>query len=798
MILFSLRYALATLRRYPAYAGLNILGLSLALGCCLLLYWFVRFHYSFEEDQPDQGRIVRVVTELKNTVGGVNYSPGIPLPVGPALRRELPWLAEVAMSIGQGGQLVQVPARPGQPVRKFVEDEGLAFVEPAFFSVLHYHWLLGSPRQSLSKPFSAVLTQRLARRYFGTVNPVGRKLRLNNRYDVTVTGLLADIPLATDRRYELFLSWATVPLVGRDGTPLDSWEGVHWQTYCWVKLRQAADTTRLSRLLPGFRQRHAPTLTAHQYHVLPLAQLHTAERYNAPIGERLLQTLIGIGGLLLLTGIINFINLATAQAGYRAREVGVQRVIGATRGRVFGLFMLETALLVGVAAGAGLVIAYTLLPLLQRWTETPVPLQWDASVGQFAGVLVGALILATGVYPGWVLARFRPARVLKASPTQAATGGLMLRQCLVVGQLAVSMGFVLAVAVMFRQTERWLRTDPGFDAGGRLLIAIKKTPPPALVRLRQALLTVSGVANASFFFQPPAGGTLNTQHIYVDDQSFSSPEQPALMPADARYVPLFGLSLVAGRNIGESDTAQGILLSQSAARVLGFARPELAIGHRLRIPDEGIGAVPVRGILRDWYQRGLKNDPVPVAIYQDTRAYTYCALQTTDRFGPAQERAVRRIWAGYYPQYVFESYWLDDGLAGFYKYERRQLKLIGLAAGIALLIGCVGLYGLVTFLTGQRARELAVRRTLGATTGELVWLVGREFGGMLLVAFAVAAPLTGWLMSRWLAPFAQHIALSVDLFAFSFGLIALVTLLTVGYRTIQAALTNPARALRAD
>lgn len=798
MFLFSLRYALATLRRYPAYAGLNGLSLSLAVGCCLLLYWFVRFHRSFESDQPDRNRVVRVVTELQNPVGGVNYSPGSPLPVGPALRQELPWLERVTMSIGQGSQLVQVPSRRGQLVRKFVEDEGMAFVEPDFFSILHYHWLLGSPQRSLAKPYSAVLTRRLARRYFGHADPIGRKLRLNDKYDVTVTGLLADIPLNTDRRYELFISWATVPLVGRNGTPLDSWEGVHWQTYCWVKLRQAADTARLTRLLLGFRQRHAPTLTGHHYHLLPLTQLHTTERYNGSIGDKLLQILTGIGGLLLLTGIINFINLATAQAGSRAREVGVQRVIGATRGRVFGLFMLETALLVGFSTGAGLVIAYTLLPLLQFWTDTPVPIQWDASAGLFMGALMGLLTLAAGVYPGFVLASVRPARVIKASPTQAATGGLLLRQSLVVGQLAVSMGFVLAVAVMYRQTERWLITDPGFDARGRLLMTIKKSVPIDLLRLRREFLSVPGVANVSFFSEPPAGGTLNTQHVYVDDQLEFASVQPALMPADARYVALFGLGLVAGRNLAESDTARGILLNESAARVLGFARPEMAIGHRLRIPDEGIAAVPIQGILRDWYQRGLKNDPVPVAIYQDYRTYTYCALQTTARFGPVQERTVQRIWAGYYSQYVYDSYWLDKELAGFYKYERRQLKLIGLVAGIALIIGCVGLYGLVTFLTGQRARELAVRRTLGATTGELAWLVGREFLVLLLVAFGVAAPLAGWLMSHWLAPFAQHIRLSVDLFGLSFGLVALVTLLTVGYRTIRAALTNPARALRAD
>lgn len=268
------------------------------------------------------------------------------------------------------------------------------------------------------------------------------------------------------------------------------------------------------------------------------------------------------------------------------------------------------------------------------------------------------------------------------------------------------------------------------------------------------------------------------------------------MPADARYIPLFGLSLIAGRNLTESDTARGILLNQTAALRMGFTRPESAIGHRMRIPDEQILSVPVTGVLRDWSLRGFKDGPVPIAIYQDSRVYMYCGLQTTNQFGPAQERAVQRIWASYFPQYVFDSYWLDKRLGDFYNYERRQLNLIGLVAGMALVICCVGLYGLIAFLTSRRARELAIRRTLGATTSELAWIFGRELLVLLLVAFVIAAPLTGWLMNHWLASFAHHIELSVDLYLLSFGTIALITLLTVGHRTLWAALINPAQALR--
>ena len=796
MLLFAFRYALSTLRRYPAYAGLNTLGLSLALGCCLLLYWFVRFHRSFEDDQPDQNRIVRLVTELRVGPTNVTYLPGIPAPVGGALRREMPWLERVAMSIGQGNQLVQVLTPGGGRGEKFVEADGMAFVEPGYFAILHYHWLRGSPRSCLTKPYTAVLTRRLAQKYFQQGNPIGRQLRLNNRFVVTITGLLDDIPLPTDRRYELFVSYATIPLTGHFGTPLDSWEGVNWRTYCWVKVRQAGDTARLSRGLPAFRERHAPKLTTHHYHLLPLREVHTTERYNGAISPWLLRVLTAIGGLLLLTAVINFVNMATAQAASRAREIGVQRVIGATRGGIFSLFMLETALLVAGSAGTGLVIAYTLLPALRRWTDTPIPLSLDAPTGLFLLSLTGLLTVAAGVYPAWVLARFRPARVMKGGPGDTATGGLLLRRGLIVGQLAVSMGFILAVGVMWRQTDYWLRADPGFDSAGRLVLPVRGITPTDRDRLRAELRRLPGVREVSYFAQPPAGGELNTQPVFVDNQR--APVDPVLMPADARYVPLFGLPLVIGRNLLASDTARGVLLNETAVRVLGFARPRDALGHRVAIPAEGLPPTPVVGVLRDWSHKGFKNGIDPIVLYPDRRAYGFCALQTTPSFGAEQQRAVRQIWNRYFPHYVFDSYRLDEGMREFYQYEQRQLRLIGLVAGVALLIGCVGLYGLITFVTGRRAREVAVRRTLGATTAQLIWLFGREFLGLLSLAFALAAPVTGWLMSRWLELFTRHIPLSADLFALSFGVVGLITLLTISYQTVRVALTNPAQALRVD
>ncbi|RZK62625.1 MAG: hypothetical protein EOO59_02055, partial [Hymenobacter sp.] len=278
-----LLYTLRTLRQHPAYTLLNVGGLALALACSLLLYWFVRFHQSFDTDQPQLARICRLVTE--SHYGGTAYNAGIPTPVGPTLRAEAPWLPVVAMSIGQTDQYVRVLGPVGQPGPKYAEGRTVAFVEPQYFSVLAYRWQAGTAARALRYPFTAVLTRRLARKYFGAANPLGRCLRLNSYLEVMVTGLLDDIPANTDQPYELFISYATLHYYQHSGTTLTTWDGVSSQTHGWVLLPPSGPAAQLAQTLAqtltALHRRHSPaTLPMARYRVLPLADLHFSPEYN--------------------------------------------------------------------------------------------------------------------------------------------------------------------------------------------------------------------------------------------------------------------------------------------------------------------------------------------------------------------------------------------------------------------------------------------------------------------------------------------------------------------------------------
>ena len=794
-----LLYTLRTLRRHPAYTALNVGGLALAVACSLLLYWFVRFHQSFDADQPLRARICRLVTEQH--YGATTYNEGIPTPVGPTLRAEAPWLPRVAMSIGQDHQYVRVLGPAGQPGPKYPEALAVAFVEPQYFAILTYRWQVGTATQALRYPFTAVLTRRLARKYFGAANPLGRCLRLNNALDVQVTGLLDDILANTDQPYELFISYATLHYYQHSGTPLTTWDGVSSQTHAWVLLPPGGTPAQLARTLTALHHKHSPaTLSSQRYRVLPFSEQHFSRQYNPAryVSRATLGVLALIGALLLLTAAVNFVNLATAQALGRGREIGVRRTVGATSRGIFGHFLGETLLLVLAATGLGLVLANAGLPWLRAWTDTPISRPLDGAAWLALASAVGVLTLGAGWYPGRVLAGFRPAQVLKGQAPTLAAGGLWLRRGLVVTQLALSQGFILAVLVMFQQLTVWLHASPGFATSGRVLVPAGWLSPPVFEQFKREVSRVPGVLAVSFCYDAPAIGTVNTNYFSYDDREPREPFLLARLPADAQYVPLFNLKLVAGRNLPASDTIRGFLLNEAAVRQLGRGTPAAVIGHRLRVairPDTAEG--PVLGVVRDWHHSGFQLGVIPTVLYTSRGEYRTLALHLAPALADSLPPAVRTIWNRYYPHQLFSVTRLTTVETDFYGRERQQLALVRLAAGTAIAIGCLGLYGLLAFLTQRRAREIGIRKVFGARPGQILASFGGEFLGLLLVSFVVAAPLTGWLMQRWLGQFETHIRLSPGLFGAGLGSTALVMLLTIGYLTLRAALAPPGPALRA-
>ena len=797
MLYNTVRYAFYTLRRHPAYAALNVLGLSLALGCCLLLYWYVCFHRSFDRYHRNADRVVRLVTEVHRS--DIMYMSGIPTPVGPALRQDMPRLEAVAMVIGQQSQPIQVQEPNGRPGARFMEAQTMAYVEPDFFRILDYTWLAGSADSSLTKSSTAVLTKRLARKYFGNVNPMGRHLCMNNGLELTITGLLADIPENTDQPYELFVSYPTLHDYPHNGTALDDWDGVSSRTQCWVLLPTDVAVNQFEQVLYTFHQKRSPaTLTTNQYRVVPLPDQHTVSQYYTGIRQEVLTGLGIIGGLLLLTACVNFINMATAQSLRRGREIGVRRVIGATQRRVFWQFLVETALITGLAAGVAIVLAYAFLPVLREWTNKPVPFNLDLTTWAFLLGLVGLVTVGAGTYPGLVLAGFKPALVLKGQATQQLVRGLSLRRLLVVGQLAINMAFTTAVVVMSRQLTFWLQANPGFRVDNRVSIPVPRPWETDMDGFKRDLVRIPGVKAISFSSSAPVGGTINTFYVRFANRPQVEPFQMITFPIDSSYLAFYHIQLVAGRPLPERDTTSGFLLNETAVHMLGFRSPAEVIGRQLTIPYKPDLVKPILGVVRDWRQTGFKKTIQPTVLFTSRSNYTSCHLRLIPDHQAATLARVQAVWNRYFPNAIYEEMHLDEVITDFYAEEAEQLRFVQLAAGVAIVIGSVGLLGLIIFLTSRRTREIAIRKALGATEYQIVWLFLREFMYLLAVAFGLAAPGVWWLMRKWLDGYATRISLTPDLFITGLILVTIITLLTISVQTLRTALANPARALRAE
>lgn len=395
----------------------------------------------------------------------------------------------------------------------------------------------------------------------------------------------------------------------------------------------------LGWLTTALHRVHSPgTQGGMSYRVLPLAGLHFSPEYNPAryISRATLQVLTAIGALLLLTAGVNFVNLATAQALGRGREIGVRRTLGATRRGIFGHFLGETLLL--VLAAAGLVLAHAGLPWLRTWTNTPIPQSLDGAAGLFGAALVAGLTLGAGWYPGRVLAGFRPVQVLKGQAPTLAAGGLWLRRGLVVAQLALSQGLLLAVLVMFQQLTVWLATDPGFAVGGRVVVPAHWLKRPVFEQFERELLRVPGVLDGSFRYDAPTIRTVNTDYFVYDHRTRYEPFLLARLPADAQYVPLSGLALVACHNLPASDTVRGYLLNEAAVRQLGIATPAAVIGHHLRLENRAeTSEGPILGVVRDWHYCGLQLGVLPTILYTSRNEYRTLAL----RLAPAPAWATR-------------------------------------------------------------------------------------------------------------------------------------------------------------
>jgi len=780
--------------RNKEQAVIKILGLSVGIAVCLLIFLIVRFETSFDNFHSSREHIYRVVSAF-DTPKGIGYESGVPFPTAPALRRDYPQLRQVASILSLGGDGL-ITLGSGE---KFRESSGILYAEPQFFDMFAFRWLAGDKRSALNEPNTVLLTRTMAAKYFGNWrSAIGRTLKLDNTWLLQVTGILDDVPANTDFPLKVVISYATLHHTGVNGQ-LNNWTSIFAQHYCFVTLPDNLSEAAFNRDLADVVNRYKPRENHNEgMLLLPLKDMHFDTRFNTfnnhPFSRALIRTLSLIGLFVLIMACVNFVNLSTAQAAYRSREVGTRKVLGGTRRQLLWQFMAETGLLVVAATTLAVGFCDLTLPFFDRLLGMTLDTSFvfDPAVGWLLLAVVAGTTFLAGFYPSVVLSGFNPVTAFNSKSAPRGRGANLLRRVLVVLQFTIAQALIICVLIIIGQVDYFRSAPMGFDKDAILITHMPDNGKMAF--LRQQLLQQPGVENVSFSFASPidVNSDWNSDIVYngVAQHDFGV----NLKWADTVYPTLYHFQLLSGSLI---PGPYNMVVNEAFLRKLGIHRPSEALGAKVVI--NGIGDTSIiSGVVRDFNIAPLQDSVRPVVMECWNRVYSTINIKLTPTMINQALPAIEKLWKATYPDDVYEYRFLDESIARYYEQESQLSSLYKIFALLAVFISCLGLYSLVSFMAATRAREVGIRKTLGASVASIVQLFSREFTLLVLLAFLIAAPVAGYCMQRWLEHYAFHFRPGPVLFIEAIGISLVIAWLSVGYRSLKAAMANPVKNLRTE
>jgi putative ABC transport system permease protein len=796
MIRNYFRIAMRNLQRHKSYAFINVAGLALSMACGILIFTLVNYHLNFDNFHQDSDRICRVVTEQHRDQ--VSYTNSVPTPLGKVFRNDYALSEKVARVASFDGQLISL--KKGNENKKFQEGPGVSFVEPEFFDIFNYPLIQGDKKAVLTEPNTALLTEKIAKKYFGSDNPINQVIRVDNRVDFKVTGILKDLPENTDRRTEIYLSYTTLKAYNNWLGSDDAWGGINSGMELYVKLLPNVAPIRAENALQTYVKKYRPnSKNIHHYKLQPLADIHFNAQYGGAMEKRNLWILTFIALFLIITACINFINLATAQAMNRSKEIGIRKVLGSLRGQLFWQFITETFFITLLAAIMATGIAVLALPSMNDWFQAKMSVNPFANpvLFLFLGALVIVVTFFAGSYPGVILSGFRPIMALKSKVTQSHIDGLNTRRSLIVTQFAISQVLIIGMIVIGVQMRYSKNSDMGFVKDAIVMIPVA-TGSTALseTTMKNRFKEIPGVEKVSLCFAAPASQSNWSTSIRFENKTEDEAFKVNMKAADEDYITTFGLQLVAGRNLFHSDTVKEFLVNELLAKKLNLASPQELIGKSLTF--NGRMKAPIVGVIRDFHDQSFHADINPVAIPSWAERYNQYAVKINMQNAKTTLAALDKTWSQVHPEQIYEYQFLDEDIARFYESEALMFKLIQSFSLIAILIGCFGLYGLVSFLAAQKTKEIGIRKVLGGTIAHILWVFGKEFSRLIIVASVIAVPIAWWLMNAWLQDFKFRINISAWIFIGTILITALVTGITVGYQSVKSSLANPVKSLRTE
>lgn len=797
--------AIRSLVKNKFYSLLNITGLAVGLATCLLIWLYVTDELSYDRYNVKADRIYRVNTEIK--FGGNYLDLGVAAPLmGPAMAHDLPDVQQYTRLQWHSS----IHVRKGN---ENVQEDRVAFADSTLFKVFTLPMIEGDPNTALKEPHSMVITQKAAERYFNGTSAVGKTLLVNDSVPYKVTGVIRNIPTESHFNFDFF-----IPFAENADSREDNWLGdQNFNTY--VLLRQGTDVKKLEHEMNDLLDRHVgPQITAAVHQSLddfkrtgaflrgsltPLTEIHL---HSNKIGElegggniQYVYVFSAIAIFILLIACVNFMNLSTARSANRAKEVGIRKVMGSLKSSLVLQFLTESILIGCIALALALLIASLALPyfddLAGKQIETAALFRPAMLV--FLILLVLVVGVGAGSYPAFFLSAFRPIEVLKGK----LTGGFRrswLRNALVVFQFAISITLIIGTAVVYNQLRYIRNRDIGFDRSHVLVIEHTGVLGSQTGAFRDEIMHMAGVRNATMTSFIPTG------YSSMASTFFNSPAKDPktaldmqIWPVDADYIPTMGMKILAGRNFSPEypTDSTGLILNEAAWRFLGS--PD--ISHKLLysyVSATQLKVYHIVGVLQNFNFKSMRQMVTPLCLVLGTdNTIVSARINASDSAVTAQ---AKELWQKMAPGQPFTYSFMEDSFDRLYTGEMRTGRIAFTFSLLAILIACLGLFGLVTFAAEQRTREIGIRKVLGAGISTIVRMIAKDFLKLVIIAFLIAGPLAGWLMTGWLQGFAYRVGIPWWIYALAGTMALLIAVCTVCFRALNAALANPVNSLRAE
>lgn len=793
MLLNHIKTSLRSLRKSKSYALLNLLGLTSGLVVFILITLYTTHELSYDRYHEKADRVFRLYkADLDNFYQGTNKYAVVPTPLAPAMKRDYPEVEEISRVNSYGNTVMRV----GEEV--FLEAR-IHAADPAIFDLFSFEIIAGDKVTILKGPDAMVISESVAMKYFNRLDVIGEVIRFRDQYPFKVTGVIRDMPENSHFVMDVILNFEGIisELDGRER--MGRWSNSSY--YSFVLLAEGADAAAVQDKMPELRAKYADDPIDEDgqeslYYLQPMADVHFTQGVNFDIApnadKQALYIYVGIALMILIIAAINYINLATARALNKTREIGIRKVIGAQRSSLISHFMIESGLLVFAALILATGVLLLVMPSFSAFIDKELVLDFSSPQLWILLLSLGTgMTLLSGLYPAFILAKFKPLTALKGRG-KAGSGSAIFRNILVVFQFAVSCALILGATVLTEQLNFIQNMDTGYSRDQIIVMGVRdRGVRNQLDVLKEELKRIPGVREVSSSNSLPNNFSSNSSANWVGKKE----EERVVLytnTADYDFVDLYELELVEGRNfdpnIATDETA--VLLNESAVKALGWENP---IGKQMMRWWGDTGRVV--GVLKDFHAHSVHLEIEPIQIFQRSGQFN---VSIKVEGGQVDEtlKAIEAKYQDFDPVYPFDYNFFDDIFDRAYLSEMKTAKLANWFTGLAILIACLGLYGLAAHKVQHRIKEVGVRKVLGASIPNLLGLLSKDFAILLVIAFMIAAPVAYFVMDGWLSDFAYHIDISIVTFLIALALILLVAGLTVGYRTYSAAVRNPVEALR--